>query len=127
MLNSLGSTNLGGSLRLGFSVCFVDSLSLGSLVWFRVTRFVGRFNIFITLVIGTFSMLGLITYGSSNDLGFRSLGAFSAPKWEHQPGTKVRLSDFMSRTTLCRLSQGFPRMMRCCPNGVISIGAVNSE
>ena len=115
MLKSLGLVTFGGSLSLDSSVRFV------------LTRFVGRFNILVTFGIGTSSLLELLTGSFSSGSGFGGSSTFGDPKWEHRPGTKMRLSNFMSRTTPCRLSQGFPRIMGCCPSGVINIGAVSSE
>ena len=127
MLKSLDFVIFVNPLNLISSIRFVDSQGLISSVRFSLSEFGSLLNIFVTFRIGTVLMLGLITCSSSSSSGFWGSGTFGASKWEHWLGTKMRLSDFMSRTTLCRLSQGFPRIMRCCPKGVISIGAVSSE
>ena len=106
---------------------FVDSWGLISSVQFSLSEFNSLLNIFVTFRIGTVSMLELITCSSLSSSGFWGSGTFGASKWEHQLSTKMRLSDFISRTTLCQLSQGFPRITECCPKGVISIGAVSFE
>ena len=109
------------------SIRFVDSWGLISSVQFSLSEFSSLLNIFITFRIGTVLMLELITCSSSSSSDFWGLSTFGAPKWEHRLGTKMRLSDFMFRTTMCQLSQGFPRIMRCCLKGVISIRVVSSE
>ena len=114
-------------LNLVSSIRFEDSQGLISSVQFSLSEFSSLLNIFVTFRIGTVLMLGLITCSSSSSSGFWGSGTFGAPKWEHRLGTKKRLSDFMLRTTLCQLSQGFSRIMRCCLKGVISIRAVSSE
>ena len=127
MLKSLDFIIFVNLLNLISSIRFVDSWGLISSVQFSLSEFSSLLNIFVTFRIGTVLMLGLITCSSSSSSGFWGSGTFGASKWEHRPGTKIRLSDFMSRTTMCWLSQGFPRIMRYCPKGVISIRAVSSE
>ena len=127
MLKSLDFIIFVNLLNLVSSIRFVDSWGLISSVRFSLSEFGSLLNIFVTFRIGTVSMLRLITCDFSSSSGFWGSGTFGASKWEHQSGTKMRLSDFMSRTTLCWLSQDFPRIMRYCPEGVISIEAVSSE
>ena len=127
MLKSLDFIIFVDSSNLVSLIRFLDSQGLISSVRFSLSEFSSLLNIFVTFRIGTVSMLRLITCSSSSSSGFWDSGTSRALKWEHQSGTKMRLSDFMSRTTLCWLSQGFSRTIRCCPKGVISIGAVSSE
>ena len=127
MLKSLDFIIFVNSSNLVSSIQFEDSWGLISSVRFSLSEFDSLLNIFVTFRIGTVLMLELITCSSLSSSGFWDSGTFGAPKWEHRPGTKMRLSDFMSRTTLCQLSQGFPRITGCCLKGVISIGAVSSE
>ena len=127
MLKSLDFIIFVNSSNLVSSIRFVDSWGLISSVRFSLSEFGSLLNIFVTFRIGTVLMLELITCSSLSSSDFWGSGTFGASKWEHQPGTKMRLSDFMLRTTLCQLSQGFSRIMRCCLKGVISIRAVSSE
>ena len=127
MLKSLDFIIFVNLLNLVSSIRFVDSWGLISSVQFSLSEFNSLLNIFVTFRIGTVLMLGLITCSSLSSSGFWDSGTFGTSKWEHRLGTKMRLSDFMSRTTMCQLSQGFSRIMRCCLKEVISIEAVSSE
>ena len=127
MLKSLDFIIFVNPLNLVSSIRFVDSWGLISSVQFSLSEFSSLLNIFVTFRIGTVLMLGLITCSSSSSSGFWGSGTFGASKWEHQLSTKMRLSDFMLRTTLCQLSQGFSRITECCLKEVISIRAVSSE
>ena len=127
MLKSLDFIIFVNPSNLVSSIRFEDSQGLISSVQFSLSGFGSLLNIFVTFRIGTVLMLELITCDFSSSSGFWGSGTFGAPKWEHRLSTKRRLSDFMSRTTLCQLSQGFPRITECCPKEVISIRAVSSE
>ena len=127
MLKSLDFVIFVNPSNLVSSIRFVDSWGLISSVQFSLSEFSSLLNIFVTFRIGTVLMFELITCSFSSSSGFWGSGTFGASKWEHQLSTKMRLSDFMSRTTMCQLSQGFSRIMRCCLKEVISIRAVSSE